>query len=46
MTATGAAATASGQPLGLITAQASTASRASTETVSPTAAFSAVLPGS
>ena len=46
MTAAGAAATPSGQPLGLITAQASTASRASTETVSPTAAFSVVLPGS
>ena len=41
MTAAGAAATASGQPLGLITAQASTASRASRETVSPAAAFSA-----
>ena len=46
MTAAGTAATASGQPFGLITAQASTASRASTETVSPTAAFSAVLPSS
>ena len=44
MTAAGTAATASGQPRGLITAQASTASRASTETVSPTAAFSAVPP--
>ena len=46
MTAAGTAATASGQPLGLITAQASTASRASRETVSPAAAFSAVLPSS
>ena len=44
MTAAGTAATASGQPRGLITAQASTASRASTEIVSPTAAFSAVPP--
>jgi hypothetical protein len=41
MTAAGPAATASGQPRGLITAHASTASRAISETVSPTAAFSA-----
>jgi len=34
----------SGQPRGLITAQASTASSAITETVSATAAFSAILP--
>ena len=40
MTAAGPAATASGQPRGLLTAHASTASRASTETVSPVAAFS------
>src|SRR5271170_361146 len=39
MTAAGPAATASGQPRGLITAHASTASRASRETVSPMAAF-------
>lgn len=45
MTAAGTAATASGQPRGLVTAQASTASRARTETVSPTAAFSVFLPG-
>jgi hypothetical protein len=38
--AAGAAATASGQPRGLITAHASTTIRASTESVSPTAAFS------
>jgi hypothetical protein len=44
MTAAGAAAIASGQPRGLITAQARTATRASSETVSPTAAFSAILP--
>ena len=40
MTAAGTAATASGQPCGLITAQASTTSRAISETVSATAAFS------
>jgi DNA-binding MarR family transcriptional regulator len=40
MIAAGPAATASGQPRGLITAHASTASRASTETVSPMAALS------
>jgi DNA-binding MarR family transcriptional regulator len=40
MTAVGPAATASGQPRGLITAHASTASSASTDTVSPMAAFS------
>ena len=39
MTAAGPATTASGQPHGLRTAQASTASRASPETVSPTPAF-------
>ena len=43
MTAAGTAATASGQPRGLITAHASTASRASREIVSPMAAFSAPL---
>ena len=41
MTAAGTAATASGQPRGLVTAHASTASRAISETVSATAAFSA-----
>jgi hypothetical protein len=41
MTAAGTAATASGQPCGLATAQASTASRAISETVSPATAFSA-----
>jgi hypothetical protein len=41
MTAAGAAATASGQPRGLVTAQASTASRAISDTVSPATAFSA-----
>ena len=41
MTAAGTAATASGQPRGLVTAQASTASRAISETVSPTTVFSA-----
>jgi hypothetical protein len=46
MTAAGTAAIASGQPRGLITAQASTASSAITETVSATAAFSAILPES
>jgi hypothetical protein len=40
MTAAGPAATASGQPCGLITAQASTASRASKETGSAMAALS------
>jgi hypothetical protein len=45
MTAAGTAATASGQPRGLITAHASTASRAISETVSPAAAFSASPPG-
>jgi len=44
MTAAGTAATASGQPCGLVTAQASTASRAISETVSPATAFSASLP--
>lgn len=44
MTAAGTAATASGQPRGLITAHASTASRAISETVSLTAAFSASPP--
>jgi len=44
MAAAGTAAIASGQPRGLITAQASTASRAITETVSPTAALSVILP--
>ena len=41
MTAAGTAATASGQPRGLVTAQASTASRAISETVSPATVFSA-----
>jgi len=41
MTAAGTAATASGQPCGLATAQASTASRAISETVSPATVFSA-----
>src|SRR5947209_15096355 len=41
MTAAGTAATASGQPRGLATAQASTASSAISETVSAAAAFSA-----
>jgi hypothetical protein len=40
MTAAGPAAAASGQPRGLMTAQASTASRASKETVSAMAALS------
>jgi len=44
MTAAGTAATASGQPRGLITAQPSTASKARRETVSPTAAFGVVPP--
>ena len=44
MTAAGTAATASGHPRGLITAHASTASRAISETVSPAAAFSASPP--
>ena len=44
MTAAGTAATASGQPRGLTTAHASTASRAISETVSLTAAFSASPP--
>ena len=44
MTAAGTAATASGQPRGLITAHASTASSAISEIVSPAAAFSKVLP--
>jgi len=44
MTAAGTAATASGQPRGLVTAQASTASRAISETVSAATAFSASLP--
>jgi hypothetical protein len=42
--AAGTAMTASGQPRGLITAHASTATSASTETVSPAAAFSVILP--
>ena len=46
MTAAGTAATASGQPRGLTTAQASTASRAISETVSLMVAFSASLLGS
>ena len=44
MTAAGTAAIASGQPRGLVTAQASTASRAISETVSAATAFSATLP--
>ena len=44
MTAAGTAATASGQPRGLLTAHASTASRAIRETASPAAAFSASPP--
>jgi len=45
MAAAGTAATASGQPRGLITAHARTANRPSKEIVSPTVAFSACLPG-
>jgi hypothetical protein len=44
MTAAGAAATASGHPRGLITAHASTPSRAIRETASLAAAFSASPP--
>jgi len=44
MTAAGAAATASGQPRGLLTAHASTVIRAIRETASLAAAFSASPP--
>lgn len=44
ITAAGTAATASGQPRGLVTAQASTASRATSEIVSPAAGLSAWSP--
>jgi hypothetical protein len=43
-TAAGTAATASGQPRGLITAHASTPSRATTEAASASAPLSTVLP--